>query len=495
MAINGRNPLPIFLDCSLPMLLLFCIIGLLAWPFCYNFIASNDDLLFFSHFKNMLNEGSYDMVIGIVSARNNSKLRQAIRDTWLGALMTNQQLITRKFKILVKFIVGDSPCMIPPVWREDQYTCQKKIIRNSSDVHSVVQLKSNFEYSRDEDTNHYFSLGIRFTVYHPIVISSLGMINFKENRNKGTKLYLYDEISQQTVAHTTFNHNNPGRVFHNFRYSDIGYYLLPKGFIGCVFAENITNVAISRKRSDWILDEGENAIKIFELKLYNHDTNGIPREEEFMLKRRLVDIGLSFQYKIKEEATITANYTEDEYKELLNEEREALHQEMVAYDDIVLVPHMDVYRTLASKMLLFYDWLMKNLEFQLFMKVDDDCFVNINSIVEAIHSLDLLEKRKFWWGNFRSNWPVERFGKWSELDYNCPIYPAFACGSGSILTADIIKWLANNRQWLKPYQVLSFNFSYGEDVSMGIWMTALAPLLIKVTITDLFILTLTKKTL
>ena len=35
------------------------------------------------------------MVIGILSARNNSKFRQAIRDTWLRGLQVNQGLRSR----------------------------------------------------------------------------------------------------------------------------------------------------------------------------------------------------------------------------------------------------------------------------------------------------------------------------------------------------------------------------------------------------------------
>lgn len=61
-----------------------------------------------------------------------------------------------------------------------------------------------------------------------------------------------------------------------------------------------------------------------------------------------------------------------------------------------------------------------------------------------------------------------------ENVWTLPWYPSFACGSGYILTNDLIKWLAINHDKLYAYQ--------GEDVSMGIWMTAINPKKIEVNI-------------
>lgn len=69
--------------------------------------------------------------------------------------------------------------------------------------------------------------------------------------------------------------------------------------------------------------------------------------------------------------------------------------------------------------------------------------------------------------SFRKQWPINYYGKWMENVWTLPWYPSFACGSGYILTNDLIKWLAINHDTLYAYQ--------GEDVSMGIWMTAINP--------------------
>lgn len=55
--------------------------------------------------------------------------------------------------------------------------------------------------------------------------------------------------------------------------------------------------------------------------------------------------------------------------------------------------------------------------------------------------------------SFRLNWAVDRTGKWQELEYPSPAYPAFACGSGYVISKDIVEWLASNSGRLKIYQV------------------------------------------
>lgn len=56
--------------------------------------------------------------------------------------------------------------------------------------------------------------------------------------------------------------------------------------------------------------------------------------------------------------------------------------------------------------------------------------------------------------SFRLNWAVDRTGKWQELEYPSPAYPAFACGSGYVISRDIVHWLASNAGRLKTYQVI-----------------------------------------
>lgn len=84
--------------------------------------------------------------------------------------------------------------------------------------------------------------------------------------------------------------------------------------------------------------------------------------------------------------------------------------------------------------------------------------------VISSHVLSLFHDREFFGvchckpysspNRFRTAWPVERVGKWRELDYTAPVYPSFACGAGNVLSADLVRWLAVNADNLKPYQVV-----------------------------------------
>ncbi|KAK2148401.1 hypothetical protein LSH36_500g03059 [Paralvinella palmiformis] len=106
--------------------------------------------------------------------------------------------------------------------------------------------------------------------------------------------------------------------------------------------------------------------------------------------------------------------------------------------------------------------------FQFLLKTDDDCYLNTARIINELSQLqqDGLSER-IWWGRFRHNWAVETHGKWSERDYTAPVYPKFACGAGYVISQDVVLWLASNADQLYAYQ--------GEDVSMGIWLSAIHP--------------------
>lgn len=62
---------------------------------------------------------------------------------------------------------------------------------------------------------------------------------------------------------------------------------------------------------------------------------------------------------------------------------------------------------------------------------------------------------------------MDRIGKWQELEYASPAYPAFACGSGYVVSRDLVQWLASNADKLKAYQVeqsiLGLAWAYPEE--------------------------------
>lgn len=81
-----------------------------------------------------------------------------------------------------------------------------------------------------------------------------------------------------------------------------------------------------------------------------------------------------------------------------------------------------------------------------------ESFLNFSDRSEE-YLLIFVSKLQHFGLSFRLNWAVDRTGKWQELEYPSPAYPAFACGSGYVISKDVVEWLASNSERLKIYQV------------------------------------------
>ncbi|XP_045153843.1 UDP-GalNAc:beta-1,3-N-acetylgalactosaminyltransferase 2 isoform X2 [Echinops telfairi] len=370
----------------------------------------------------------YDMVVGVLSARNNHGLRKVIRSTWLKHLIQHPTLRQR---VLVKFIIGTQGCEVPVEDREDPYSCKLFNITNP-----VLNQKIE-AFSFSEDTSSGLSedhvVSVRFRVLYPIIITSLGVFYDANNagfqRNITVKLYQAEQESfEGTIVWESQDLQGlVSRNLHNVTVNDGGGVLrvlaAGEGTLPHEFMEGVEGIAGG---FIYIIQEGDTLLKNLRSR-----------------PQRLID-------RITE----------------LREEDALLKEESSIYNDIVFVDVVDTYRNVPAKLLNFYRWTMETINFDLLLKTDDDCYVDLEAVFNRI-TYKNLDGPNFWWGNFRLNWAVDRTGKWQELEYPSPAYPAFACGSGYVISRDIVHWLASNSERLKTYQ--------GEDVSMGIWMAAIGP--------------------
>ncbi|XP_062938750.1 UDP-GalNAc:beta-1,3-N-acetylgalactosaminyltransferase 2 isoform X2 [Cynocephalus volans] len=365
----------------------------------------------------------YDVVVGVLSARNNHELRNVIRSTWLKHLIQRPALSQR---VLVKFIIGAHGCEVPVEDREDPYSC--KLLNITNPV-----LNQEIEaFSLSEDTSSGLSedrvVSVSFRVLYPIVITSLGVFSDASDmgfqRNITVKLYQAEQEEALFVAR--FSPPSCGVQVNKLWYKPVEQFILPEAGDGALpheFMEGVEGVAGG---FIYTIQEGDTLL---------HNLHSRPR--------RLVD-----------------------HISNLREEDALLREESSIYGDIVFVDVVDTYRNVPAKLLNFYRWTVETTSFNLLLKTDDDCYIDLEAVFNRIAQKNL-DGPNFWWGNFRLNWAVDRTGKWQELEYPSPAYPAFACGSGYVISRDIVSWLASNSGRLKTYQ--------GEDVSMGIWMAAIGP--------------------
>ena len=173
--------------------------------------------------------------------------------------------------------------------------------------------------------------------------------------------------------------------------------------------------------------------------------------------------------EIAQSTAVARKKRQREWRQTLQSEATRLAEEARVHSDMLVLPdHVDTYRGLASKLLRFYTWLQQ-VSYRFALKTDDDCFLNLHRLLQMYrhYGLHLASHRSTWWSAFREGWPVAKTGKWREVEYAGATYPAFACGSGNMLSADVVQQLAANHNSLKRFQ--------GEDISLGIWLSSMSP--------------------
>ncbi|XP_037687527.1 UDP-GalNAc:beta-1,3-N-acetylgalactosaminyltransferase 2-like [Choloepus didactylus] len=166
-----------------------------------------DQLALFPQWKSH----HYDLVVGVLSARNNHELRNVIRSTWLKRLIQHPALNQR---VLVKFIIGAHGCEVPVEDREDPYSC--KLLNITNPV-----LNQEIEaFSLSEDASSGLSedqvVSVSFRVLYPIVVTSLGVfydandVGFQ--RNITVKLYQAEQeealFSEQYYPYSLWHSNS-----------------------------------------------------------------------------------------------------------------------------------------------------------------------------------------------------------------------------------------------------------------------------------------------
>ena len=405
---------------------------------------------------------STDLAIAVLSARRNILARQAVRETWMTTIRSSERLVG----VNVYFVVG-IPCHIHPDNRLDVQDCQANEWTSLENTDNIPLVSRNSKIANTHQQNIIVS-NISLTVKHPIVISRLGLFIAIQLSKSPIKVVLYDDVHDVEIAGVRFNVLDEGMIVDGYRYQPVEPVMLPEGFKGSFRVmqgtELILNKSSSEMNSGWKMNNYGGAVYLQSLDHdallkdlgdYNHCTYLIS------VQASIFDVH-QFNSRVRKMHTLNEQHKVEEDKI-----SSLLEQEIQEFNDILVVNVVDIYRNLPIKLLTFHKWLNTdaNVSPSFILKTDDDCFLDIESIFLKIAKFKT--DRKVWWSNFRDDWYVERYGKWAELDFIGSTYPRFACGSGNIVSADISQWLALNFDYLKPYQ--------GEDVSMGIWLSAIGP--------------------
>ncbi|CAH1793171.1 unnamed protein product [Owenia fusiformis] len=402
----------------------------------------------------------YHIIVGVMSARNHYKQRQAIRDTWLAHSQTQANISN---KVVVKFVLGKKACHIPPEDRLDPYSCERWDVQVSDWENDITVAKVDNTSPSIKQVTAIEQL--TFKVHHPIVITKIGLLA-GDTMHLNYKVKLVDSLNGETIASAVFSDSQPGLPQEGFRYRAVENYLLPKHFEGTIIGEILDSEITNSTNTT----TGFN-IDNFNIKLYN-GSGIISLYASDIFQTNQTSPVVSFMFKVYEPGALKLHIAGKklrafEWGESMELENIKVTEEFIEKNDMVLVNVIDTYRNLPLKLLKFYTWMTQRYMFNYTLKTDDDCYLNLENIVERSRLILDEGGSKQWWGQFRRNWYVERHGKWSERLYTSSSYPTFGCGAGNVLSSDLVYWLADNEENLQVYQ--------GEDVSLGIWLAALGP--------------------
>ncbi len=159
-------------------------------------------------------------------------------------------------------------------------------------------------------------------------------------------------------------------------------------------------------------------------------------------------------------------------RDLSDKARIALTEESVINgQDLLLLPTVvDKFTELTEKVLTAMTMLYHQVDFRYLLKVDDDSFVRVDSIVDELKNANYASG--LYWGFFDGRAPVHRNknSKWyEENSYElCDRYVPYALGGGYILSVDLVQYLAENSRRLRRFA--------NEDVSVGTWLAGLGGL-------------------
>ncbi|XP_017110535.1 beta-1,3-galactosyltransferase 6 [Drosophila elegans] len=158
-------------------------------------------------------------------------------------------------------------------------------------------------------------------------------------------------------------------------------------------------------------------------------------------------------------------------------EAELLREQNQHNDLLLLQRHHDTYGSLTEKLLQALKTLIHNYEFSYIIKVDDDTYVKLDSLLNELVSYDRKLLRKIseygrnpipqlYWGYFNGRAKIKGKGHWKETNYYLSKnYLPYALGGGYVLSRKICEYIVNSSQLLTPY--------VSEDVSIGTWLAPL----------------------
>lgn len=117
-------------------------------------------------------------------------------------------------------------------------------------------------------------------------------------------------------------------------------------------------------------------------------------------------------------------------------------KEQQEHGDIVVVDAPDTYEGLINKVRTVMQWVIADRNVDFVAKFDDDCYVNVRTLLKEVAKLP--SKERVYFGQMLAGGKVLRTSRNAEknLPRSMDWYPPYASGAGYMLSADLVKAIA-----------------------------------------------------
>ncbi|XP_046848049.1 UDP-GalNAc:beta-1,3-N-acetylgalactosaminyltransferase 2-like [Xenia sp. Carnegie-2017] len=227
--------------------------------------------------------------------RGNFDLRQSLRESWVGYARRHSSLNKR---VLVKFIVSNNACYVPPEFRIDPYKCERKKIESPNYENEVIAYKRP-----NEENLRYFhsgSIGWDFDIIRPIILTRLGISLSSLNSKRNSSVRLYDRTTKSEIISVYFSFQDPGTTENGSSFKAIENFILPKDFKGSVVSENVKCSSSRCRKCEYFanIENGEDYFNVHKIRRINNEFAVFPEVEESIPDARCVDGAGTFMYRL-----------------------------------------------------------------------------------------------------------------------------------------------------------------------------------------------------
>ncbi|BES94872.1 Beta-1,3-N-acetylgalactosaminyltransferase 2 [Nesidiocoris tenuis] len=399
------------------------------------YIVSQIILSLYGEFK--LSPCTNLLVIGVFSAQNHSDRRQMIRQTW-GSLTDNCQSI-------LKFVIGDEICPIPPTDRLTPHVCESW----TPQLPQSDSTQKNFEISKFGSLRVFTSY--TFTVKQPVTLTEISICsNLLTDKNRRARVVVKNSRTDEIVASASFIFDERTSLHsEGVQTKRIGSARLEPDFEGELSV--VSTELFDCHGCQMVLTE-KTPLPIFEC--FSQSDGFVPKSSLDVQPTVVAGLGYYIDhFGAWENYLKNKSIRAKEWDFLVADLKRQLQQEAESYGDIFWVNHIDTYSALSSKLLIFLNWV-SSTEYIYVLKTDDDVFVNLTAVLEE---LSLGKSDWDWWSCFhKKGWLPPNSGKWRDRLSNSREYPAFPSGAGYVLRVSSVRRMN-----------MSVIPTAGEDVTVG----------------------------